>query len=264
MSQQYTCPHCGHTRSWPIRERARKCRRCRREWTARPAYPVAGFRLTKRDWYQILDTYLRDGVGTALVRECGLEPKRVYRIVRRIQAVMDADVPKTFSGIAEVDVTFVGGAWKNKRIHIRRRGTKRGRGTSKQALFGIAQRTPARVRVFLVTSESQVATQQHITRTVRVGARVHSDECPAYVHLSAQGYTHEFVTHSAGEYVRGDVHTQTLDGFWGRLKNALAARGGIRWRELPRFIAEYVWQYNHRDMSRREQVHRLYRLLKQD
>lgn len=263
MHKKYTCPHCGHERTWAVRDRGRKCRKCRREWTVRSAYPVQGFRLTKREWRQVLDTYLRDGTGTALVCECGTNHTTAYRITRCIQEVMARDAPERLSHIIEVDATFVGGDWKNKRIHIRRKGTKRGRGTSKQAIFGIMQRSPNRVRVFLVASEGTDVTRTHIVSLVPRGSRIYSDECPAYASLPEAGYRHEAVDHSKNEYVRGDVHTQTLDGFWGRLKNFLASKGGVRRTELHRFIAEQVWRYNHRSLARSEQVRRLFSLLKE-
>ncbi|MDD4319900.1 MAG: hypothetical protein PHW10_06300, partial [Candidatus Peribacteraceae bacterium] len=67
--------------------------------------------------------------------------------------------------------------------------------------------------------------------------------------------------HEAGEYVRGEVHTQSLDGYWGMLKNHLAVIGGIRKKHLHLFIDEHVWRYNHKDLTRREQVQLLYRIL---
>ncbi|HSB79767.1 MAG TPA: hypothetical protein VLM91_13375 [Candidatus Methylomirabilis sp.] len=52
-----------------------------------------------------------------------------------------------------------------------------------------------------------------------------------------------------------------LEGFWGYLKVRLAAKGGIRRSQLPLYLAEYVWRYNHRRLSVEEQVKRLLRLL---
>ena len=50
---------------------------------------------------------------------------------------MTKDVPEIFSGTVEVDETYLGGQWKNKRKTIRDKGSKRGRGTKKQPVFGI-------------------------------------------------------------------------------------------------------------------------------
>lgn len=218
--------------------------------------------MTTQRWKHVLDTYIRDKTGTAIVRECGMSARSTYRITKAIHTVMEYDVPQTLCGIVEVDATYVGGSWKNKKIHIRRTGTKTGRGTKKQAIFGIAQRNPNKVRVFMVTAENRSDVLPIIKDIVPVGTRICSDECSAYQILRSEGYHHDTVNHRSGEYVRGDVHQQTLEGFWGLMKNQLAAKGGVRRSNLHRFIAEYVWRYNYRSLSRKEQVKRLFSLLK--
>jgi hypothetical protein len=196
------------------------------------------------------------------MRECGLSKPTAYKITKRIQAVMAADVPtRKFCGNTEADATYIGGDWKNKRIHIRKQGTKRGRGTKKQCIFGIIQRRPQRVRVFLVKGENTRSVKPLVSEIVRKRSHVFTDECAAYQWLSKGNYQHQFVNHSENEYVRGEVHTQTLDGYWGMLKNFLANKGGVRPSELERFVAESVWRYNHRHLSRSEQVNRLLKLL---
>lgn len=222
---------------------------------------MRGFSFSPRQWKRLIDTFLRDGTGTALACECGISRKTAYAVIARIQAVMAADVPDSFRGVTEVDATFVGGVWKNKHIHIRTRGTKRGRGTSKQAIFGIAQRNPNRACVFLVVSENRRETEPHIRTIVVPGSMICSDECGAYLSLKKIGYRHDSVNHSIGEYVRGDVHTQTLDGYWGQLKNHLADKGGVQRQHLARFIGEHVWRYNNRERARKEQAARIYVLL---
>jgi transposase-like protein len=261
MSKKYICPYCGLQKSWLVRRGNRKCKICRKEWTP-PQYPVRGFRINSRKWKLILDTYLRDKTGVAVSEECGITLRSTYRITNAIHQVMTKDVPETLSGIVEVDATYVGGAWKNKKIHIRRTGTKPGRGTKKQAIFGIAQRNPNQVRVLIIKAENREYVLPVIKSIVPLGSYICSDECSAYQILNSEGYHHETVNHRSGEYVRGYVHQQTLEGFWGLMKNQLASKGGIRRSNLHLFIAEYVWRYNHRKLSRKEQVQRLFSLLK--
>lgn len=262
MRNHHTCPHCGCKKLWIVRGTNRKCTACRKEWVPRHVGCVSGFRYSRKQWRDILDTFLRDKTGTALVRECDLSQPTAYKITKRIQAVMAADVPsKKFSGNIEADATYIGGDWKNKRIHIRTQGTKRGRGTRKPCIFGIIQRHPQLVRVFLVTGENTRSVKPLVTKTVRKRSRVFTDECAAYQWLPKSKYRHQFVDHSKNEYVRGEVHTQTLDGYWGILKNFLANKGGVRHSELERFVSESVWRYNHRHLSRSEQVDRLLKLL---
>ena len=210
MSPILCCPHCGGNQVWEIRRNNRKCRSCRKEWSAKTRYPVCGFRLTEREWKRVLDNFLRDGTGNALVEEMKFASRTAYAVIKCVQVVMGQDVPKTLEGIVEVDATFIGGVWTNKRVHIRRKGTKRGRGTSKQAIFGIVQRKPNRIRVFLVKPESQKSTLPLVKSLVSKGAKIYSDECKAYTNYAKHGFIHDSVNHSRNEYSRGEVHTHRL------------------------------------------------------
>lgn len=117
------------------------------------------------------------------------------------------------------------------------------------------------VRTWLTPNTKTSTTLPIITATIERGSKVYTDGFKGYRKLSRLGYTHDFVDHNAGEYVRGEVHTQTLDGYWGLLKNFLAAKGGVQRRFLCRFVGEHQWRYNFRNLSRKEQVRRLYSLL---
>lgn len=261
MPKLLPCPQCGHTRSWTVRRHHRKCKRCRSEWSPRTHYPVNGFRIVRQGWHRIIESFLRDGVIKDVARECHTAFATAQRAVTRIRLVMTRDVPLILSGTCEADGTYVGGSWKNKAIHIRRQGSKRGRGTNKQAVFGIIQRDPSKVRIWIVPDEKARTTIPLIRRTVIKESTIYTDGQKGYRQLTRCGYHHDWIDHSAGEYVRGDVHTQTLDGYWGLLKNWLAATGGIRKRRLPYFIGEHQWRHNFRHLSRKEQVERIYELL---
>lgn len=259
MPSIHLCPRCGSRSFWFTNRGTRKCRRCRRESSIRTAYPVPGFRLTRTDWHRAIEAFLSHRRVRAVEARCRIAHQTATAVVRRIRETMTADVPELLAGTCEADETYVGGAWRNKAVHIRRQGTKRGRGTSKQAIFGLVQRQPQRVRVWLVPDTQRATLLPVLASTVIRGSTVYTDGLAVYRILPQLGYLHAWVEHDRGEYVRGPVHTQTLDGYWGLLKNHLAATGGIRKRFLPLFIGEHVWRYNHRTLPLREQVHRLYR-----
>lgn len=261
MPKLLICPACGYTRSWAIRRHHRKCKQCRQEWSPGTFHPVSGFRLPRREWLGIIDAFLRDKRIRAVERECGIEYRTAQKAVYVMRTVMTKDVPEPFYGVCEADETYVGGSWKNKAIHIRRQGTKRGRGTSKQAIFGIIQRDPARARVWLVRNTRSRSLNPHVRRTVGRGSTIYTDGRKGYRRLPRYGYQHDFVDHEAGEYVRGKVHTQTVDGYWGLLKTHLDSIGGIRKERLHLFIGEHLWRYNFRHLTRKEQVKRIYLLL---
>jgi len=75
-----------------------------------------------------------------ITEQTGITKPRILRALTYARKAMAKDVPKQFSGIVEVDEIYVGGKWVNKRKSARAKGTKRGRGTSKQPVFGIYAR----------------------------------------------------------------------------------------------------------------------------
>jgi len=157
------------------------------------------------------------------------------------------DIPEVFSGTVEVDETYLGGQWKNKRHSVKSEGTKRGRGTSKTPVFGILCRG-GKVWAQVVPDVEERTLIPLISRGVEAGSIVCSDTWKSYTGVAAKGYVHRLVKHHKGEYSdsKGN-HINGLEGFWGYLKRRLAAKGGIRKERLPLYLAEYVWRYNHRN-----------------
>ena len=135
MTKRQRCPRCTNTRAWIVRRGKRRCTRCRYEW--RPGPPL---RMTRHQWEALLRWHVRGLSSHAIAQETGLHRQRVLRALTRVRTRMLHEVPQVFSGIVEVDETYVGGQWKNKRLGHRRRGTKRGRGTAKTPVFGSSAR----------------------------------------------------------------------------------------------------------------------------
>lgn len=255
------CPHCGNRRSYTIRRGHRKCASCRREWSPHDRYSVPSIRLTRERWRAAIDAFLNDGTRGAVMRATRLGQFQARAVATHLREVMTRDVPERFRGTSEADETYVGGTWKNKRAAIRIRGTKRGRGTQKQAIFGILNRPRKQVRIWLVPNVQGRTLRPIIHRTIIRKGPIYTDDAKMYRPLRRGGYRHAWVNHSKDEYVRGSVHTQGLDGFWGILKREIAPIGGIRKRYLYRFIGEQVWRYNYRSLTRDGQVDRLLKRL---
>lgn len=178
---------------------------------------------------------------------------------------MTKDVPQVFEGTVEVDETYLGGQWKNKRLSVKRanKGCGRGRGTSKQAVFGILCRS-GKVWAELIDSVGKKELQPRILKQVKKGSTVCSDTWKGYTGIAAKGYVHRLVNHGKNTYsdMKGN-HINGLEGFWGYLKRKLAAKGGIRKERLHLYLGEYVWRYNHRKLNFKEQEKRLITILYQ-
>jgi transposase-like protein len=174
--------------------------------------------------------------------------------------VMAKDVPRQFSGIVEVDETYIGGKWVNKRKSSRVKGTKHGRGTSKQPVFGIYARRGI-VWAEIVDDVGSSTLQPLIKKQVRKGSTICSDTWRGYTGIATNGYVHRLVDHQK-EFANKGTHINGLEGFWGYLKRKLAAKGGIRKNRLSLYLGEYVWRYNHRNLSVNDKIRVLIKMLR--
>jgi len=200
-------------------------------------------------------------------KQTGISHYSVVRATKILRQAMVRDVPGIFSGTVEVDETYLGGQKKNKRkSQLRKekeifgRESKRGFGTTKQAVFGILARS-GMVFAKLVDNTEAKDLIPIIKREVKAGSQICSDTWRAYTGLATRGYVHRTVEHAQKEYAIGKNHINGLEGFFGYLKRKLAAKGGVRREYLSLFLGEYVWRYNYRQMEIDQKVNRLLKLL---
>ena len=131
--------------------------------------------LTRREWREIFHLFLMEQSSNTNVEQTGLDKKRVLRALhKKKRMVLAKDIPDIFSSTVEVDETYVGGQWKNYRKIIRDAGTKRGRGTKKQPIFGIIRRNGI-VWAEVVNDVEARILQPLITRQTAPGSVVNSD-----------------------------------------------------------------------------------------
>ena len=114
------------------------------------------------------------------------------RTLKKVRRVLTKDVPEIFSVTVEVDETYLGGQWKNKRKIIREMGTKRGRGTKKQPVLGILCRDGT-VWAEIVDDVEAGTLQPLISRKVSIESIVCTDTWKAYIGIAARGDVHRLV-----------------------------------------------------------------------
>lgn len=87
-----------------------------------------------------------------------------------------------------------------------------------------------------------------VDKTVSKGSEIYTNEYPVYNRLTNMGYNHSRFLHSHNIYVIGDVHTNTIEGFWSLCKDGV--RGmfhSVSPKYLQAYLNEYAFRYNHRD-----------------
>lgn len=256
------CLQCNNTKKfWKLKDKRLRCSICRQTFTYKKKLPKISKKIIKRI---ISEFILEHSTNTILIR-VNISKYKLLKILTLIRTVMIKDVPEVFSGIVEVDETYLGGQMKNRKQKDRIKYSKnrRGFGTIKQPVFGILCRA-GKIYAEIVRDTEAKDLQPLIEKQVKKGSTICSDTWRAYTGLAVKGYVHRLVNHSQKEYSdRKENHINGLEGFWGYLKRKLAAKGGIRREKLPLYLGEYVWRYNHRNQNFKEQENRLFMLLNQ-
>lgn len=225
------------------KRKAYSCQEC-----ATHVYPLAGTifersRTPLKSWFyaMYLMASTRCGISAKqLERELGVTYKTAWRMFKQIRTLMDEDTG-SFFGEVEMDETYVGG---------KRRGTKRGRpgkDSHKVPVAGIVQRG-GKVAA-LVTKDTKKRTLMPIVEEkVLPETMVYTDEYTAYDGLGGKGYKHPRVTHAEKVYVVGNVHTNTIEGFWSLVKRGIGGvYHSVSEKHLQSYVNEYAFRYNHRD-----------------
>ena len=256
-----TCRRCRNDKFYLIRRGKKRCEKCGYEFKPK----IANFSLTRKEWMKLIFWFLLEQPIREIEKQTKLSHYSISKAVRLLRKIMTKDVPGIFSGTVEVDETYLGGQKKNKRkkqlLREKKEGreSKRGKGTTKQPVFGILTRQ-GKVFAKLVDDTEAKDLLPIITKKVKTGSEICSDTAKAYTGLAAKGYVHRTVEHKDKEYVsktNKTNHINGLEGFWGYLKRKLAAKGGIKRKYLYLFLGEYVWRYNYRELSKEEQARRL-------
>jgi len=163
----------------------------------------------------------------------------------KIRSMLQDDDDTPLSGTVEADETYMGG---------HRRGDKRGRpgeDSHKTPVFGMAQRKgkerKGRVVAAAVPNTKRATVLPHVKKKVLPESMVYTDEYRVYDSLPKEGYQHDRVHHAEEIYVAGDVHTNTIDGFWSLLKRGIGGvYHSVSAKHLQGYLDEYSFRYNHR------------------
>jgi transposase len=258
------CPKCEQTRTFKRYETTQQ----RQSWTCTACghhiHPTAGTIFHKSStslhlWFYAiyLMSSTRCGISAKhLEREIGVNYKTALRMLRLIRTeLMAQDDEGKLSGTVEVDETYIGG--KPRMAHYKTMraqgiepysgGSRKWHADRKQIVFGMVERD-GRVYADVVPNSLSTTIRPKLHDRVVVGAIVYTDEATCYTTLTRDGYKHDSVAHGQKIYVRGKVHTNTIEGFFALLKGGiLGTYHSVSPRYLASYVNEYVWRYNHRD-----------------
>ena len=207
-------------------------------------YPTAGSIFHKsptplKTWYLAIFyiTASKNGVAALeLMRHIGVTYKCAWRMMHQIRKLMAEELPP-MTGTVEMDETYVGGV----------RPGKRGRGAAGKAIVVGTVERQGNVAPFVVEQANAETAKNLLDVTTDPSAKIITDEYRAYDGLKKAGYAHETINHGREEYVRGDVHTNTIEGFWSQMKRSIdGTHHGVSKKHLQAYADEYAFRYNRR------------------
>ena len=226
--------------------KAFSCQRC-----GTHVYPLAGTIFEKsrtplKSWFyaMYLMSTTRMGISAKqLERELGVTYKTAWRMFKQIRALMGDD-SGPLSGVVEVDETWVGGKPRNRQP---RKGARLSSDpTAKKPVVGMVERG-GDVKAWVAPNVRSATIRPLMEAHVMPASMVYTDEARQYGLVRRAGFPHRRVNHSAHVYVDGDVHTNTIEGFWSLLKNGIRGTHRMVGREyLQDYVNEYTFRYNHR------------------
>ncbi|HXA41575.1 MAG TPA: IS1595 family transposase [Candidatus Solibacter sp.] len=226
--QSWTCTACGHH-----------------------LHPTAGTIFNKSStslhlWFYAiyLMTSTRCGISAKqLERELGVTYKTAWRMFKLIRTLMAEDTGP-LSGAVEMDETFINRSRRHRPNEPRLKQGKSGPG--ERVIWGAVERG-GRVVAKHVPRASKASIDPMVTQFVMPASTVFTDEAIHYKGLGNRGYQHERIQHTARIYVKGDVHTQTIEGFWSLFKRGVTGVYHAVGKDyLQSYLNEYTWRYNHR------------------
>ena len=251
------CPQCDshNVQERPTRKpQPYRCRACRKDFSVKTGTLMQASNLGLQKWalaIYLLSTGIKGTSSMKLYCDLRITQKSAWHLAHRLRENW-RDQTDLFEGPAEVDEAYFGG--KRKNMHASKRRELTGRGTAgKTAVVGVKDRKTKKVKTKVVKNTDAETLQGFIRASVKPGADVYTDEATAYRGLS--DYQHEAVKHGVGEFVRGKVHTNSIESLWSMLKRGyMGTYHKMSVRHLDRYVAEFEGRNNDRPYDTIDQM----------
>ncbi len=252
-----TCPHCGNADSAKIgtlkgastRPGLKKCYACRKQFTVKVGTVYESSHIPLHKWLQATFLMCASKKGMSahqLHRILEVTYKTAWFMAHRIREAMAEHKLPPMGGEGkpvEADETYVGGKERNK--HRSKRDPKNIGGVGKAMVFSLVERG-GRVRSRHMPSVNTSNLRQILTAQLKSGTAVMTDDAGQYRHVG-RDFSHQSVNHGIGEYVRGDAHTNTIEGYFSILKRGVTGTyHHVSQQHLKRYLAEFDFRYNER------------------
>lgn len=244
------CPRCNGTEhSYLKTRRIWKCKSCKRQFSVKLGTIFEDSPLPLTKWLPAiwLAANSKNGISShELARALGITQKSAWFMLQRVRLAMQTGSFDKFTGVVEVDETYIGGKARNMHASERARKAAPGRSLKhKTAVVGIVERGGT-IRARVVDNIRHKTIQGFVYEHVEAGSTVYTDEYQSYVGLG-RDFHHLTVNHAV-QYVDGNVHTNRMENFWSLLKRGLHGTYiSVRPFHLFRYLDERMFTFNMRE-----------------
>jgi transposase len=266
------CIDCGYTRKlWRLSDGRWECKRCGKQFGLLTATALARTRFSLVEVYELLSWFELELTDHAIARRVGLPYHQVHRFFLNVRQAIAAYEERSITlldGEVEVDESYFGPRFRNRRHRTRQRlkksgMVKRGRGSKRlqTVVFGIYERPDGIVYTQPVPDVSSEVLKAIIHEKVSIETTVYSDTLVSYHGLGRRYADHQTLRHREGEYVRGAASINGIEGFWAYAKERLLRPHGVSANHFLLYLKEVEYRFNHRHLQPEEFVHHLTHVL---
>lgn len=259
------CPHCGGAKTYVLKGHGKyKCAYCRKLFSITTGTYFENTKLPLRTW--LISLYLilnhKKGVSSLqLASTIGCTQKSAWFVLHRLRAMLKDKTERIkLSGIVEADEGYIGGLDGNKHKSKRRLAPqpirpvefikKKYTNDIKKMVVGAIERGGEVVAQY-IDSDKTERVLQFIEKHVKVGSTLNTDE--HYFYFSKrinEKYNHKTIMHGNKEYVRGGVHTNTIENYWSVVKRCIdGTYHQLSRKHLQAYLNEFSFRYNTRNQN---------------
>ena len=254
------CPRCGDMDVYQMKDSVTgerqanyrwRCKGCKQQFTVRIGTVFEDSRIELRHWCYAFWRAATSKKGVAaleLHRQTGLSYKSCLFMLQRIRFAMGGSMPGPLNGEVEADETYIGG---KPRYKLKSKAEREEFFGKKPAVMAILERG-GRVRTGVIADVTGKTLRDALLENVDVPAStLYTDELMSYRRVGKKfAGGHHTTKHSAGEYARGNVHSNSAEGFFSMLKRGLnGIYHAVSKEHLHRYLCEFEFRHNHRHMD---------------
>jgi transposase-like protein len=261
------CPTCGQKETVyrmmklasskkPGRPGLLRCRACRKQFTVTVGTIFEDSHIPLSKWLLAIHLLCSSKKGMSahqFHRMLGITYKSAWFMAHRLRYAMTQEpIASKLRGIVEADETYIGGRYKKGggysagNLHGGRKGPRM---ENKIGVVALIERG-GRVRAFPMPMITAEGIKKAILENVETSAALMTDESPLYLGIGYRMASHESVKHSVKEYVRGDCHTNTVEGFFSLLKRGITGvYHHVGKGHVGRYVDEFAFRYDTRKLT---------------